>query len=198
MAKNVEHIQHLKSSVVIENQPKLPLTNALVEGELAVNYADGFETISLKNTNGEIVRFSSDDYFSAQKLGSGFTGENSAMTVTEAIEQDELVISAALTELDERVNDKADENHEHASSAISSMTGYEIASSASPITSADTLNVALGKLEKANEEINMLIGSGFTSSSMTEVIVSNQLTIAAALTDLDWRLRTLEDIVNNS
>ena len=39
-------------------------------------------------------------------------------------------------------------SHTHASSAITAMTGYVIASSGSSITTSDTLNQAIGKLEK--------------------------------------------------
>ena len=87
MSKNVDHLQHVKSNVVENGLPKLPQPSVLVEGELAVNYATGFETISLKNASGDVITFSSDNYYNEKKLGSGFTGENSAVTVTEAIEE---------------------------------------------------------------------------------------------------------------
>ncbi len=102
MGKNVEHIQHIKSNVVLEGKPKLPQPGVLVEGELAINYAKGLETISIENTSGEVVTFSSDNYYTEQKLGSGFTSENSAVTVTDVIEENEEIISAALNDLDER------------------------------------------------------------------------------------------------
>lgn len=35
--------------------PKLPNPSDLDNGELALNYADGYETIAFKNDNGEIV-----------------------------------------------------------------------------------------------------------------------------------------------
>ena len=101
MAKNVDHLQHVKSSVVNEGKPKLPQANQLVEGELAINYAEGVETISIKNSSGDIVTFSSDNYYTEQKLGSGFTGENSANTVTSVIESNERAISSALNDLEE-------------------------------------------------------------------------------------------------
>jgi len=56
-----KHLIHAHSSVVTEGQPKLPTTDRIEYGELAVNFADGHETISLKNSNDEIVTFSSDD-----------------------------------------------------------------------------------------------------------------------------------------
>ena len=86
MTQNVQGVL-LKKSKQTNNDgtPKLPTSNKLVEGEIALNYAKGVETISTKNESGTVVTFSSDDYYTAKKLGSGFTGENSAKTVTEAI-----------------------------------------------------------------------------------------------------------------
>ena len=105
MSKNIQHLQHIKSNVVTEGKPKLPTPSVLVDGELAVNYAEGYETISLKNSNGSITTFSSDDYYTAKKLGSGFTSVNSANTVTSVIEDNEEAISAALNDLNERKMD---------------------------------------------------------------------------------------------
>ena len=106
MAKNVDHIQHIKSSVVLEENgvfsPKLPNPSVLADGEIAVNYAEGYETLSIKNSNSGITTFSSDDYYTEKKLGSGFTGENSANTVTKVIEDNELTISSALNDLNQR------------------------------------------------------------------------------------------------
>lgn len=102
MSKNIEHLQHIKSNVVIEGKPKLPTAEVLVDGELAVNYAEGYETISLRNSSSGITTFSSDDYYTKKKLGSGFTGVNSANTVTSVIEENEGIISSALNDLDER------------------------------------------------------------------------------------------------
>ena len=114
MTKNVNHIQHVKSSVVVEGKPKLPQPSALVEGELAINYADGVETISIKNASSDIVTFSSDNYYTEQKLGSGFTGENSGITVTDALENlevgSEVEISSGVTPTGETVDLWVDES----------------------------------------------------------------------------------------
>ena len=102
MSKNVIHLQHVKSSVVESGKPKLPTASVLVEGEIAVNYADGYETLSIKSSSGNIKTFSSDEYYTEQKLGSGFTGDNSAKTVTDVIEENELVIASSLNDLNAR------------------------------------------------------------------------------------------------
>jgi len=64
-------------------------------------------------------------------------------------------------------------------SGITAMTGYEIASSGSSIATTDTLNQAIGKLEKMIDELKQFISD-------------KELTIAAALTDLDNRLKAIE------
>lgn len=162
MAKNINHLQHVKSSVVENGLPKLPAPNVLVEGELAVNYATDKETISLKNSSGIVVTFSSDNYYSEKKLGSGFTGENSAVTVTQAINDNERVVAAALTDLDERKLD------------------------ASAYTQQDLSEYATKQW--VDEE---RLGSGFTGENsgvtVTQAMNNTEKVVAAALNDLDGR-----------
>lgn len=57
MAKNFEHVIHKNSNVVNEGSPKLPLAENIEYGEIAVNYAAGSETVSLKNSNNDIITF---------------------------------------------------------------------------------------------------------------------------------------------
>lgn len=86
MSKNSEFVSHKKSKLKVDGKPQLPLANSLVEGEIAINFAKDVETLSIKNESGDVVTFSSDNYYSEQKLGSGFTGENSGVTVTDVID----------------------------------------------------------------------------------------------------------------
>ena len=90
MAKNVEHVSHIKSKLKTNGLPQLPSPDKLVDGEIAINYAEGVETISIKNESGSIVTFSSDNYYTEKKLGSGFT--NNDATVTEAIDDLEYMV----------------------------------------------------------------------------------------------------------
>jgi len=77
--------------------------------------------------------------------------------------------------------DKAtwDAKADGSASGITAMTGYEIASSGSSIATTDTLNQAIGKLEKMIDELKQFISD-------------KEMTIAAALTDLDDRLKAIE------
>ena len=118
MTKNINHISHKKSNV--KNQdgtPMLPSASNLVDGEIAVNYADGVETLSIKNDSGNVITFSSDNYYTEKKLGSGFTGENSANTVTKVIEDNELVWTNAYVAMSGNVSSHTVNTDVHLSSA---------------------------------------------------------------------------------
>ena len=80
MAK--KHLQHIKSS----QANKIPTAADLMYGEIAVNYANGSEQLFIKNSNDEIVPFVSG----------------------KVIEENELVIAAALTQLNDEKADKED------------------------------------------------------------------------------------------
>ena len=58
-----QKIINKRSSVITEDgKPKLPSSDTLDYGEIAINYADGVETLSIKNTSNEVVEFKSRDY----------------------------------------------------------------------------------------------------------------------------------------
>jgi len=107
MGKNAYFVSHKKSKLKENGGPKLPLADDLVEGEIAINFGKDVETLSIKNESGDVVTFSSDNYYTEKKLGSGFTGENSANTVTSVIESNEKVTALALADLDERKLNKS-------------------------------------------------------------------------------------------
>ena len=86
MGKNTNFVSHKKSKQKNQDgSPKLPVASALVEGEIAINFGKDVETLSIKNESGDVVTFSSDNYYTEQKLGSAFTGSNSATTVTDVL-----------------------------------------------------------------------------------------------------------------
>lgn len=65
----------------------------------------------------------------------------------------ETEIDETVTALTTAINGKANSSHNQASNTINAMTGYSIATSSAAITTADTLNAAIGKLEyKINQK----------------------------------------------
>lgn len=80
-------LQHKRSSVVNDENgiktPKLPTKGQLEFGEIAINYAKDYETLSIKNSSGDVVTFSSDsiinkkiDNIKSVKLGEDTPSEN--------------------------------------------------------------------------------------------------------------------------
>jgi hypothetical protein len=62
---NKTHVQFLHANSAVTksdgiSEPLLPSSGEVYDGELAVNYKNGFETISFKNSEGEIVTVSND------------------------------------------------------------------------------------------------------------------------------------------
>ena len=51
-------VKNIRSAEVIQGKPKLPTSDQLGAGEIAVNYARGYETLSFKNNSDEIVSLS--------------------------------------------------------------------------------------------------------------------------------------------
>lgn len=50
---------HIHSNELKDGSAKLPAVGVLSKGEIAVNYRDGYETLSIENSNNEIVTFPS-------------------------------------------------------------------------------------------------------------------------------------------
>ena len=54
-------VLHKRSNVTLsDGKPKIPTSEQLDYGEIAVNYAKDVETLSIKNTNNEVVTFSNE------------------------------------------------------------------------------------------------------------------------------------------
>ena len=56
-----KHLLHVRSNQLVDGKAKLPTEDQIDYGEIAINYADGNEKISIKNQANEIVTFSSDE-----------------------------------------------------------------------------------------------------------------------------------------
>ena len=173
MAENIKrHVTHIKSKVVEEGLPKLPTAAQLQDGEIAVNYAKGYETLSIKNESGDVVTFSSDNYYSEKKLGSGFTGANSAKTVTEALENIEIDVDQVLDD-----TTSASTNAVSSKAAYKAMTDNELVWTnayvrLSGVVSSHTSTTAIHMDATEKENLDSLatnIGtiSGITSTDVT-------------------------------
>ena len=121
MTKTVQHISLKKSAI----PGKVPAKNVLAEGELAMNYGEGGEKIFLQNTKKDIVEFSADKLLDKKYLSTTSGGtvsgdtefkgdvkivypDSTSQTVSlrEVMVDNELAISAALNDLNERIIDQ--------------------------------------------------------------------------------------------
>ena len=165
-------IIHKHSSVVTDEKPKLPSSSQLEYGELAVNYADGYETISLKNTNDNIVEFKSTKY------------------VTDIIEKNEKVISITLGELNKRIDSIESSNDTFVTNDVFESELGEVTEN----LSATQAFVA----EKDMVTTRALVDLDKRINNIHTTIKDNELVTATALTDLDERVDALENLSNNN
>ena len=193
MAKNVEHVSHIKSKVKTNGLPQLPSPDKLVDGEIAINYAEGVETISIKNESVSIVTFSSDNYYTEKKLGSGFT--NNDATVTEAIDDleymvvnKEKAIAAALNDLNGRKLDAS----AYTPTDLSNYYTKGETSSKTEIQTALSNKADKTAIDDLNRQIQTALNSK-ADKTVVDDLSRQSKTIAAALNDLNARLSELSE-----
>ena len=183
MANKIIH----KRSVITENgEAKLPQSSQLEYGEIAVNYASGFETISMKNSSNEIVEFKSKDYFeniieeNELALASSLTDLNNRVSgITESLTNLNNSVSGIIESLDS----KSDEGHTHVSSSIT-----------------DSISSINGVTDTASELVQGKVVYKCIDSLKTEietVIEENELALASSLTDLNNRVSGITESLTN-
>ena len=234
-------IIHKHSSVITDGQAKLPDKDQLEYGELAVNYAAGVETISLKNTEGQIVEFKStkqiediiidNEYVTANALTdldsrvtaleeagveidlstyatkeelNDYATREELLTTEERVNKNEIVTAGALTDLDERIidlndcvndlDDRIDNLNEVADSLDSRITTLEGAGVEIDLSAYATKEELGGYTTK--EEL-----SGYATKEEIETLettlTDNEFITAAALTELNKRVETVELTTSN-
>ena len=80
-----QKVLNKRSSALVNGEAKLPTSQQLDYGEIAINFASGHETLSIKNSSDEIATFSSDQYFK------------------DIIEENEYITSMALNNINSRL-----------------------------------------------------------------------------------------------
>ena len=171
---------HLKSNVTQNvsgsTVPKLPTSEQIDYGEIAVNYAKGYETLAIKNSNGDVIPFTNSitmyDYID-DKLGSGFTSSS----VTEVIESNERVISSSLNDLETR---KLDASAYTPTDLSNYYTKSETSGATELSTAFDTINVSIedlsGQSETVAAALNYLNDNKLDESAYTPTDLSNYYT----------------------
>ena len=203
MTKTVQHISLKKSTI----KDKAPLATDLVDGELAVNIAEDGEKIFLKNTANKIVGFSADGLLDKKYLSTTSGGtvsgdtefkgdvkivypDSSSQTVSlrEVMVDNEMAISAALNDLSEKVNDQKTD--------IDTIKAKECL----PL-SGGTINGGLivsGNTEFKGDVKIVYPDSSSQTVSLREVMVDNEMTISAALNELNERIEDQKKTVDSN
>lgn len=210
MAKNFEHLIHKNSNVVVDGAPKLPTSSQIEYGELAVNYAKDKETISLKNSDNEIVTFSSDaqiqSFFKETEeiIANALNDINARLgSVNKLVEDNELVTAAALNDINSRLGEGGGDVSEE----IEELTANFEELSLGTATALNDLNSRVTTLTSDVDEIELGAASALndldkriteTNSSITELgglIDEIDEVTASSLNDLNGRIINIEDDV---
>lgn len=97
-----QKVQLKRSSVVTNGAPKLPTTSQVEVGELTINFAEGYETLSTKNSNNNIATFSSDAVLDRKYISSGAV-VSAVSAVSKTIEDNEYVIAQTFNDQNGRL-----------------------------------------------------------------------------------------------
>ena len=203
--KNVQAILHKKSAALAQNgiDPKLPEASQLEYGELAINFADGYETLSIKNSNNEIVTFTNDQYWKDKELviASALNDLNSRiLAITVPTNVSDLVNDVPyLTASDLDITPT-----ENSTNGVTSGGVYDYITEIEEATSA-----ALNDLNERIDDIVIPVVPT-TSTTITEddpnpvsggavydVIVENEQITSAALNDLNERIDDIPELPEN-
>ena len=191
MTEIKRHIQHVKSKVVENGKPKLPTESQIFDGEIAVNYAKDYETLSIKNEEGTIVTFSSDNVF-----------------IEKYVEPNERVVAEALNDLNASITAHTSDTQLHFTAAekeklggIEDEANKTVVDNALSETSTNPIaNNAVYAVIKNNEEIvaNALTDLDSRLNAVSGDVENNEEIVAAALNDLNGRVGNLTKVEASS
>lgn len=143
---------HKRSSVITDGIPKLPTEDVLEYGEIAINYAQGGETITIKNSADEIVEFRTKKYFE------------------DIINENEEVVSKALNDLNTQIDDVG--------SHIDEMVGKLITDTELKLYCIEPITISING-EDINYEANTLIDKFFKKNDVLEITTTSDSSILA-------------------
>ena len=209
MIENRQVLINIHSDDLVQGQPKLPTASQLEYGEIAVSYAKSAETLSIRNSEDEIVTFSCDDKFneSFRVMSKAMCDlddrvlaleELSAITIGDLVKTDaELgnvttsgkVVDALLVK---DINNQVDNIEASAGTFNTRITNLE--------TSAGTFDTRLDGLETSADTFDTRITNLETSATSIDTRVTNLETSAGTLdtrlSNLEASAITTDDIIN--
>ena len=224
MEKNFEHVSHIKSQLTRDiipeefhgltptadnsdaegsspvklNLAKRPTADKLVEGEIAVNYLKGHETLTIKNTENEIVGFVNENEFNqAQEIIAGAIAQekeerlSSISSLEEGIKDNELVISAALNDLNSRIEESSSDIEDMAVDLRNEIDGVKNELQEDIDTLKDDVDDMELVISAALNDLNSRIEEGESSSDEEVRVINNRLsTLETNDTNLNSAIQT--------
>ncbi len=228
--KNFDHVSHIKSKLTREvlpeefygltptadnsdaegsspvklNLAKRPTAQNLIDGEIAVNYKKGHETLTIKNDADEIVGFvNENDFNQAQQIVALGLGQEK----NERIE-DISRIDQSISEMNEKIENIGSDIEERVDVLRNDVDDMELTISASLndlnsriIANANAID---GKADKTDsyskDELDSILADKAdityvdeSISNITETVTDMELTISASLNDLNSRIIANKD-----
>ena len=177
-------IIHKHSSALVNGKAKLPTAEQLDYGEIAVNYAEGVETISLKNNSGDVVTFESQPTYKTD-MPSGLTMVNAVGGINSGTKVSDLsgkTITSILDDLLFPTLIPASTDH-----TDPSISGFELSPNKTLVeinSSASTISNAVfdpGKWTKYDASINY---AGPITSSAYTLTINGKTTTATTLSSI--------------
>ena len=220
-----KHLLHLRSSKVnteivdgVEVQkPSLPRPNQLENGEIAINYANDYERLSIKNSDGEIVTFLPDHVFLENKeivdgeiedlnnrldeIGNiedsleDFKTETNGKfeALTQEIIDNEEVVSSALNDLNSRIDnidipDVSDEL-ENLENQINGLTGTVTNINNTVTNLGDTVTGIGEDIDGIDDRLGQ---AEEEITNIKQTITNNEKVISSSLNDLNSRINDID------
>ena len=164
-------VLHKRSVAVVNGKPKLPTSAQTEYGEIAINYAKGYETLSIKNNQNEIVTFSSYDQ------------------IKNMLDDSELVIASALNDLNSRVNEISANTTGNTGIEYTAGTNIDITDHVISVTG---ITVPITSITLNGASVTVSGGVANLGNLMDE---HTELVMTAALNDLNTRLNASTGLI---
>jgi hypothetical protein len=183
------------------NIAKRPTADKLINGEIAVNYLKGHETLTIKNTEEEIVGFvNENEFYDAQEIIAGAMMQEKEERIAdisrlegkfgdiEEIQNDiaelEYVVSSSLNDLNSRINEKETVDEE-----------FKEKLSEKELVIASALNDLNSRISDSSEQVEDLATSvDERFETLDESINDIELVISSSLNDLNDRIEDLDSV----
>ena len=195
-------VKNIRSKELSGNGPKLPTSGQLDYGEIAVNYKKGYETLSLKNDNNEIVSLSVNSVEDVKVNGSTVVSKSNK-TAEITMKGDTIPVSGGQYDVmkyplpfDDKENVNPILADKKLSEALKILETNISALVTEVLDNEETSAAAIRKLAESAGTVDGSGNIGYQQASGTTYI-SNAGSVHNATVILDSEINTLQETINN-